>query len=112
MDTILLVEDNEQIMEINEWYLTRRGYRVEKAYTVRYFMPILLQYLVIVRKVLAPAECPALLGKALFLAHLPFPSIIMPICSGSFISESFISLSLFLSLKKENISSPDYVIFI
>ena len=34
MDTILLVEDNVQIMEINEWYLTRRGYRVEKAYTV------------------------------------------------------------------------------
>ena len=34
MDTILLVEDNEQIMEINEWYLTRHGYRTQKAYTV------------------------------------------------------------------------------
>lgn len=34
MDTILLVEDNEQIMEINEWYLTRHGYKTEKAYTV------------------------------------------------------------------------------
>ena len=34
MDTILLVEDNEQIMEINEWYLTQRSYRVEKAYTL------------------------------------------------------------------------------
>lgn len=34
MDTILLVEDNEQIMEINEWYLTEHGYKTEKAYTV------------------------------------------------------------------------------
>ena len=34
MDTILLVEDNEQIMEINEWYLTQHGYKTEKAYTV------------------------------------------------------------------------------
>ena len=34
MDTILLVEDNEQIMEINEWYLSRHGYQIEKAYTV------------------------------------------------------------------------------
>ena len=34
MDTILLVEDNEQIMEINDWYLTRHGYRTEKAYSV------------------------------------------------------------------------------
>ncbi len=34
MDTILLVEDNEQIMEINEWYLSRHGYKTEKAYTV------------------------------------------------------------------------------
>ena len=34
MDTILLVEDNEQIMEINDWYLTQRGYKTEKAYTV------------------------------------------------------------------------------
>ena len=34
MDTILLVEDNEQIMEINDWYLTQQGYKTEKAYTV------------------------------------------------------------------------------
>lgn len=34
MDTILLVEDNEQIMEINEWYLSQQGYRVEKAYSL------------------------------------------------------------------------------
>jgi Response regulators consisting of a CheY-like receiver domain and a winged-helix DNA-binding domain len=34
MDTILLVEDNEQIMEINDWYLTQQGYKTEKAYTL------------------------------------------------------------------------------
>ncbi len=34
MDTILLVEDNEQIMEINEWYLSQHGYKTEKAYTL------------------------------------------------------------------------------
>ena len=34
MDTILLVEDNEQIMEINEWYLSQRGFRILKAYSL------------------------------------------------------------------------------
>ena len=34
MYTILLVEDNEQIMEINDWYLTQHGYKTEKAYSL------------------------------------------------------------------------------
>ena len=34
MDRILLVEDNEQIMEINEWYLSQQGYQTEKAYSL------------------------------------------------------------------------------
>ncbi len=34
MDTILLVEDTEDIMEINEWYLTQRGFRTLKAYNL------------------------------------------------------------------------------
>lgn len=34
MKKILLIEDNEHIMEINEWFLKSDGYDVEKAYTL------------------------------------------------------------------------------
>lgn len=35
MEKILLVEDNENIMELNAKYLSRSGYEVLKAYTIR-----------------------------------------------------------------------------
>ena len=34
MDTILLVEDNDEIMELNEWYLKKQGYKTERAYSL------------------------------------------------------------------------------
>ena len=35
MERILLVEDNEHIMDINEWFLKERGYEIDKAYTLK-----------------------------------------------------------------------------
>ena len=35
MEYILLVEDNQQIMDLNEWLLTTNGYTVGKAYTIK-----------------------------------------------------------------------------
>jgi len=35
MSRILLVEDNEHIMGINEWFLKTKGYQIDKAYTLK-----------------------------------------------------------------------------
>ena len=43
METILLVEDNEYIMDINSRYLASQGYAVEKAFSVREAERVLLR---------------------------------------------------------------------
>ena len=35
MKKILLVEDNEHIMDINEWFLKSKGYDIDKAYSLK-----------------------------------------------------------------------------
>ena len=35
MERILLVEDNEHIMDINEWFLKEKGYEIDKAYSLK-----------------------------------------------------------------------------
>ena len=75
-------------------------FSVENAYTVKYFIPILLQNFDISSSACAPALCPSLVVSPLSFAHLLFPSIIIAICFGKF------------SLSISFIFSPFYLIFV
>ncbi|EJF05863.1 hypothetical protein ThvES_00020740 [Thiovulum sp. ES] len=54
----------------------------EKVYKVKYFIPSFLEVLITDLTDSTPTLCPITLGSPLFLAHLPFPSIIIPTCKG------------------------------
>ena len=58
---------------------------VEKAYTLNISTPISIAWIANFSRILAPSLCPSLLLRLRFAAHLPFPSIIIATCFGTFI---------------------------
>lgn len=61
-------------------------FSVEKAYRVRNFTPMSLQYKAISLAFLVPSEWPISLGMPCLLAQRPFPSMTIHICSGTLVN--------------------------
>ena len=70
----------------------RAKFSVERAYTVRYSMPIAFALRAMAIMAFMPARCPNVRGMNLRFAHLPLPSIMTATWRGMFCISSFIYL--------------------